>query len=1008
MADRRVKVVFSAEVQGFKSAMEEAARATEKAKKSSEDAGKAADTHLGRMVQSATKNSEAWERSGAAVAGAGAIITAGVGLAVKSFADFDKQMSSVDAATHESAANMQLLRDAAVKAGADTSFSAVEAAKGIEELAKAGVSTKDILAGGLDGSLALAAAGSLDVGEAAEIAASALTQFKLSGDKVPHVADLLAAGAGKAQGSVQDLGAALNQSGLVAASTGLTIEETTGALASFASAGLTGSDAGTSFKTMLMSLNPNSKEAAALMEQLGISAYDAQGNFVGMSEYAGILQNALKGMSDEQRNATLKTIFGSDAVRAANILYEQGADGIQKWEDAVNDAGYASETAARMQNNLAGDIEKLGGSIDSVFLKSGSGANDFLRGLAQGAEDVVDWIGQIPGPVLGAAAGLTGLVGVAALGAGAFLNLTPKILETKIALDTLAPAGSRARASLSRLGSVAAGAATGIAAVGAASLVAQPAINDLYKPTGQTADALKAFSGEAARGAVGAETLGQSFEDLIQKQDGMSSFQTAINGIADPGLWGNIDNIATDTIGILSLGMIKAESTSERARARFQQMGETLASLDAKKAAESFRSMAKETDGSETSLKRLLEYMPAYRKSLEEQAKAAGKSTDDNTLLGIAMGTIEAKSQGAAGAIDGVAGASAGAKPSAEDLAKALEDVGLAADGSVTDIEKWTQSLFNAGLLSLSASDATVAYQSAIDAMTDSVTTNGKTLDVNTEQGRNNQTAFNNLAKAAMATAEATAAETLATQGSTAAQAGLQLGLEASYWDLVRAANQLGITGDAADTMARKALGIPKEVPIKTWVNDQATGVLESVRARADSLNGKQSTITITTIERIQRSYESLNSPGAVGGQQQVLGGADGGRVSDILGFWSGGRLPYPRPADMSKDNLIGYVNGGKPIALQGQEWVINGRSSDKYNRELAAINAGTFPKLKEYSAQQLGYAPALGAAGPVVPSAGYVQNPFTGEYLLAQMDHRASGVVARADSVSQFHRRGR
>ena len=958
MADRRVKVTFSAEIQGFKSAMEEAARATEKAKKSSEDAGKAADTHLGRMVQSATKNSEAWERSGAAVAGAGAVITAGVGLAVKSFADFDKQMSSVDAATHESAANMELLRDAAVKAGADTSFSAVEAAKGIEELAKAGVSTKDILAGGLDGSLALAAAGSLDVGEAAEIAASALTQFKLSGDKVPHVADLLAAGAGKAQGSVQDLGAALNQSGLVAASTGLTIEETTGALASFASAGLTGSDAGTAFKTMLMSLNPNSAAAASLMNELGISAYDAQGNFVGMSEYAGILQNALKGLSDEQRNAALKTIFGSDAVRAANILYEQGADGIQKWEDAVNDAGYAADTAARMQNNLAGDIEKLGGSIDSVFLKSGSGANDFLRGLAQGAEDAVDAIGQIPGPVLGVIAGVTGLVGVAALGAGAFLNLTPKILETKVALDTLAPAGSRARSSLSRLGSVARGAATGIAAVGAASLAAQPYIDDLYKPTGATADALKNFSGEAARGAVSANTLGQSFEDLIQKQDGVSSFQTAINGIADPGIWGNIDNIATDTIGVLSFGLIKAESTSERARERFKQMGETLAGLDAKKAAESFRSMAKETDGSETSLKRLLEYMPAYRKSLEEQAKAAGKSTDDSTLLGIAMGRIEAGADGAAGAIDGLGGASAAAKPSAEDIAKALEDVGLAADGSVVDIEKFTQSLFNMGGLSLSASDATIAYEAAIDALTASVAQNGKTLDVTTEAGRNNQTAYNNIAKAAMATAEATAAETLATQGSAAAQASLQGSLQASYDDLVAAAGQFGITGDAADTMARKALGIPKDVPINTWVNDQATAKLDAVKAKADALNGKVSTVTIQTVqETYNRVIQGGPDPTRPG---QIAPVATGGRISDLPGYWSGGRIQYPRPADMSRDNVLGLVNGGKPILLQGQEWVINGRSSDAYNKELAAINAGTFPKYREYAARELGHTPYM------------------------------------------------
>ena len=67
-------------------------------------------------------------------------------------------------------------------------------------------------------------------------------------------------------------------------------------------------------------------------------------------------------------------IFGSDAVRAANVLYEQGTAGIKKWTEKVNDAGYAAETAAMKQDNLAGDIEKLAGSIDSVFLKSGSGA----------------------------------------------------------------------------------------------------------------------------------------------------------------------------------------------------------------------------------------------------------------------------------------------------------------------------------------------------------------------------------------------------------------------------------------------------------------------------------------------------------------------------------------------------------------------------------------------------------------------------------------------------------
>jgi len=120
----------------------------------------------------------------------------------------------------------------------------------MEALLKAGVSVKDVLSGGLSGSLDLAAAGGLDLAIAAETAASAMTQFKLSGDQVPRIADALAAGAGKAQGDVSDLAQALGQSGLVASQFGLSLEDTVGGLSAFASAGLMGSDAGTSMKTM--------------------------------------------------------------------------------------------------------------------------------------------------------------------------------------------------------------------------------------------------------------------------------------------------------------------------------------------------------------------------------------------------------------------------------------------------------------------------------------------------------------------------------------------------------------------------------------------------------------------------------------------------------------------------------------------------------------------------------------------------------------------------------------
>jgi TP901 family phage tail tape measure protein len=965
MADRRVKVTFSAEIQNFVAAMKAASRATEETKKASEGAGLAQEQAGKKSVDAAKaaeaaakKHKDAVENVGQVAGVAGAAVVAGVALAVKSYADFDKQMAAVDAATHETAGNMQLLRDAAVEAGADTAFSASEAAQGIEEMAKAGVSTRDILGGGLKGALSLAAAGSLGVGDAAEIAASAMTQFKLSGDKLPHVADLLAAGAGKAQGSVQDMGAALNQTGLIAAQTGLSIEETTGGLAAFASAGLTGSDAGTSFKTMLQRLTPQSLEAKNKMTELGISAYDAQGQFIGLAKFSENLKTSMKDLTPEARAAAMGVIFGSDAVRAANVLYENGSDGIRKWTDNVNDAGYAADTAARKQDNLAGDIEKLGGSFDSVLIQSGSGANDVLRGLTQGAERLVDTLGRVPGPVLGVGVGLAAVVGGAALLGAGLTVVRPKIAATREALELLAPAGSRAGAALSRTGKLAAGAASGLAAIAAASAIAQPALDNILKPTGETGDALEAFGGQAARGAVGADTLNKSFQDLVQHKDGVNDFQQALNGIADPGLLGNIDNIVVGGIKILSLGMADVTSTSDTARERMKALGDQLASVPADKAAASFQGMAKATDGSQEKLKQLLDLMPGYRAKLEEQAKAAGFATDDQTLLDMAMGKLGVSTEKYTDA----AGKSV---PMSEDLAKALEEIGVSADGSAVNLDKFTEAMFKATHNNLSARDAARGFQEAIDGVEESIKTNGTSLDINTEKGRANQAVLDKIANSGLAVVEANAKN-----GDS--QKSLQGNLDETYQALVDGAGQFGITGTAAQDLARDVLNVPPGVDIKTWMSDEAKRMAEQTKAAVDGIP-KHVNITIdtfkTTFEKVVGLPAQISDGSAGQGAGVYAPGftpkkATGGRLA---GYADGGQLPTSGPGTGMTDGFLGISSAGVPLArVDAGEWIINGRSSSTYNRELAAINAGTFPKLpgyanggREYSAQSSAMRPS-------------------------------------------------
>lgn len=421
MPDRNVKVVLSAQVAAYKKGMEEAARAT---------------ATVGTEGQKLAQIRQVMDSVGRGGLAMGALLGAGLTVAIAKFADFDSAMSNVQAATLESADGMEKLRAAAIEAGSSTVFSATESANAIEELAKAGVSTADILNGGLRGALDLAAAGGLGVADAAGIAATSIKQFNLQGEDMAHVADLLSAGAGKALGDVSDLSQALNQVGLVANSTGLTIEETTAGLSAFAEQGLLGSDAGTAFKSMLQRLTPQSAEAQKKMDELGISAYDASGNFIGLAEFAGNLRDGMQKLTPEARNAAMAVIFGSDAVRASNVLYAQGEEGIRDWISAVDDQGFAAEQARIKLDNLKGDIEALQGAIDAAFIETGSAGNDVIRDMVQALTGLVDIYNELPEPVKASVFVIGGATAAIALAGGTALLAVPKIVEFKAAMQS--------------------------------------------------------------------------------------------------------------------------------------------------------------------------------------------------------------------------------------------------------------------------------------------------------------------------------------------------------------------------------------------------------------------------------------------------------------------------------------------------------------------------------------------------------------------------------------------
>jgi TP901 family phage tail tape measure protein len=394
-----------------------------------------------------------------------AAFTLGILATVNVTRNFEKELSVLAGAADAAGLEMKQLEQAVLDAGQASVFSASEAARGAQELSKAGVSISNIVGGGLKGALDLAAAGQLGLAEAAEIGATALNVFGLSGTQMAHVADLLAAGAGKAQGSVHDMGFALRQSALVANQFGLSLEETVGGLTLFAKNGLVGSDAGTSFRTMLLRLNPMSAEAGAAMRQLSLDFYDAEGNFVGITNVAGQLQRALGNASDETRDMALNTIFGQDAIRGANILIAEGAEGYQAYIDKVNDFGFANRLAAKNMDNLNGDLERLKGSLEVAIIGTGQQADSVLRDLVQTAELMVSAYADLPDSIQGSVLALAGFVAVGTGAVGIAGTMIPKYQALNDVFLTMGTTGKNLSTAL-RFATIGLGAASAAAAAG--------------------------------------------------------------------------------------------------------------------------------------------------------------------------------------------------------------------------------------------------------------------------------------------------------------------------------------------------------------------------------------------------------------------------------------------------------------------------------------------------------------------------------------------------------------
>jgi TP901 family phage tail tape measure protein len=695
----------------------------------------------------------------------GGVMAGGFLLGVRKAAQFEQAMSGVQSVTKGTAMEMERLRAAALKAGQDTVYTATEAAHAQEELAKAGLSAADILGGALTGALSLAAAGGLDLAEAADVAAKAMSQFGLKGKDVEHVADMLAGGANATATDVHGLALALRMGGGAAHAMGMSLDDTVVTLGALTKGALVGSDAGTSLKTMMMMLARPTEKASALMRELGINAFDASGQFVGVYKLAGILQDKLGTLTQQQRMSALATIFGADAMRAANVLYEQGADGMQRLAGQINDQADAAGTAAIKTDNLIGDFERLKGSLEAMAIESGSGSVSGIRKLVQGLDNAAESFSLIPSGVQSTVFALTGIVGVTGLVAGGLLKARTAMIAFTASMAAAGPVAGKVGAGMlvfsKGLGysllAITALQATS-AAVGYQISPQIKALSDDLVLFGRTGK----FAGEGAR--IFGENLGHLKYDLSTlDQGGWAKFGNGVAAVAE---------------GISGLGSTFDESLFH-ARERITGLDTALASLvqqgNVEDAEAAFAKLAEVAKTQGISVDDLKKGLPQYVAALEGANKA------QTTAISTTQKNIET--------VDLLTG-------SLEDAVSKL--------GSFKD----AFDRFNGGALNVS--NTAIAVEQTLDDLAESgkglkkaLNASKTAFDLNTEAGRKAQSMVNAVATEARDAAQAVYEQT----GSVNAANDTFNGYKAR---LIETLHQLGLTTGQAQAMAEAVMAIPK------------------------------------------------------------------------------------------------------------------------------------------------------------------------------------------------------
>ncbi|MGG0757566.1 phage tail tape measure protein [Brevibacillus laterosporus] len=301
---------------------------------------------------------------------AGAVVAVGTAFdGIKTAADFESSMSRVAALSNASAGDLAKLTTKAKELGASTVFSASQAAEGMQFLAMAGYKTNEIIAA-MPGLLDAAAAGQTDLGTTADIVSNILSGFGIAAGDTGRVADVLTKAFTSANVDLQMLGYTMKYAAPWAKALGVSLEETAAAAGILGGAGIQAEQAGTTLRGLFARFAKPPKEAAEALDKLGVKLFDSGGRMKSLATILGDLQNAMKGMSSEQKTSLASIIAGLEAGSGFLALMDAGPDKLRKFTKELENSGGTAGRVSKVQlDNFNGSLVQLESALEGLKIE---------------------------------------------------------------------------------------------------------------------------------------------------------------------------------------------------------------------------------------------------------------------------------------------------------------------------------------------------------------------------------------------------------------------------------------------------------------------------------------------------------------------------------------------------------------------------------------------------------------------------------------------------------------